>query len=110
MHQWSSSVLILAAGLTYPQVSLPNKSGSADPLVEVLISLMQLLISLVGILAVLAFVISGIFYLTSAGDEDRMERGKRGMIYAVVGLVISVASFIILTAIYNWLVGEKSVF
>jgi len=110
MHELSSLVLILAANLTYPQVNLPNKSGASDPVVEVLISLMQLLISLVGILGVLGFVIAGIFYLTSAGDENRMEQGKRGMIYAIIGLVVALASFIILTAINSWLVGEKSVF
>ena len=110
MDHLSSLVLVLATNLTYPQVNLPNKSGAADPVVQVLISVMQMLIGLVGILAVVAFVISGIFYLTSAGDENRMEQGKRGMIYAVLGLVVALASFIILTAIYNWMVGEKSAF
>lgn len=88
-----------------------NRSNLANtPLGQVLGNLAHALLLLVGILAVIAFAISGIFYLTAAGNEDRMETGKRGMMYAIIGLVVALAGLIIVNAVNTWLIQENSTF
>jgi len=88
-----------------------NRSNLANtPLGTVLGNLAHALLLLVGILAVIAFAISGIYYLTAAGNEDRMEAGKRGMMYAIIGLVVALAGLIIVNAVNTWLVKENSTF
>ncbi len=61
--------------------------------------LMNWLLGIIGVLAVIAFVISGIQYLTSAGDEQMAETAKRNMTYAIIGLVIALAGLIIVNAV-----------
>jgi len=56
-------------------------------------------LGLIGILSVIGFVISGIFYLTSAGDEDQAKRAKTIMIYTITGLSVALVSLIIVNAI-----------
>ncbi len=52
-----------------------------------------------GILGVIGFVISGIMYLTAAGDEDRMKAAKRAMMYSIIGVVVGLLGVVILQAI-----------
>ncbi len=48
-----------------------------------------------GIVAVLMLVISGIRYITSDGDPGRTQSARKGIIYALIGLVIIGSAFII---------------
>jgi len=100
-----------AAAGTVDILNNANKSNlSNTALGTVLGNLAHALLLLVGILAVIAFAISGIYYLTAAGNEDRMENGKRGMMYAIIGLVVALAGLIIVNAVNTWLVKENSTF
>ena len=60
---------------------------------------MNWLLGLVGVLAVIAFVISGILYLTAAGDEEQIEKAKTTMMYASIGLVVAFLGLIVVNAI-----------
>ena len=44
---------------------------------------------IIGVLAVLMFVISGVFFVTSRGDPGRVATAKRIAIYAAVGTAIA---------------------
>lgn len=76
----------------------------------VIASLMRWLLYLVGFLAVIAFVISGILYLTAAGDDERIERAKTAMIYAIVGVIVALMGLIIINAVDSWLGGDTSTY
>lgn len=52
-----------------------------------------------GIIGVIGFVISGIMYLTAAGDEDRMQAAKRAMFYSILGAVVGLLGVVILQAV-----------
>lgn len=90
-------------------------SGSASELSSarisvVVLTLMRWLLYLVGFLAVIAFVISGILYLTAAGDDDKIEKAKTTMIYAIVGVIVALMGLIIINAVSTWLGGTTSQF
>lgn len=62
----------------------------------------QVLLFLLGFLAVLAIlmiVISGIIYMTSAGDEGRIESAKKYLTYAIIGLVVALLGWVIVTVV-----------
>jgi len=85
------------SGVCFPdatEVGLGNMS-----VFDFLQVLMNWLLGIIGVLAVIAFVISGIQYLTSAGDEKMAETAKRNMTYAIIGLVIALAGLIIVNAV-----------
>lgn len=47
--------------------------------------------SIIGALAVLMFIISGIYFVISAGSQDKVKRAKDIAIYAAVGAGIAIA-------------------
>lgn len=48
-----------------------------------------------GVLAIIMIIIGGFLYLTSAGDEEKAKKGKKFLLYALLGLVILSISYAI---------------
>lgn len=65
-----------------------------------IVSILNVIIGVAGIVAVIFIVIGGINYMTSGGDNTKVEKGKKTILYAVIGLVICALSF----AIVNWVI------
>ncbi len=61
--------------------------------------------SVVAILAVLMIVVSGLIYITSAGDSGRVTLAKTALTAAIIGLAIAVAAPALLKEIYTVLGG-----
>ena len=74
---------------------------------EVIQRLMQWLLYILGFIAVIAFVISGLIYLTSGGNEDRASTAKNAMVYAIIGVVVALLGLIILNAANSWLLVKN---
>lgn len=67
------------------------RSGDLPTFVATII---RWLIGLIGVVLVAMFVYGGTMYATSAGNDERVETGKKIMIYAVIGTAIIVVAFI----------------
>ncbi|HSX30400.1 MAG TPA: pilin [Candidatus Saccharimonadales bacterium] len=78
--------------------ALPNKGGT-DPAQAALGTGLQILFGIVGVMAVLIIVISGFRYITAHGDPSAVATARRSLVYALVGLVISLAAFSIVTLV-----------
>lgn len=92
-------------------VCVPTTAGtglSSATVSATLVTFMLWLLGILNILGILAFVISGIQYLTAAGDEDQARTAKRNMTYAVVGVAIALSSYMIITAIDRIFAGNAS--
>jgi len=48
-------------------------------------------------------VISGIMYLTAAGDEDQITKAKSAMKWSIVGVIVGLGGFVAIQAIDSWL-------
>lgn len=55
---------------------------------------------IVGILSVIMIIYAGIRYVTAHGDKGQVEGAKNTLIYAIVGLVVSIVAY----ALVNWVV------
>lgn len=75
----------------------------------IILALMNWLLVIVGVVAIIAFLIAGIIYLTSAGDDSRMERAKNAMIASIIGIIVALSGYVALQAISLWL-NSSSVF
>ena len=62
-------------------------------------TIVKWLLGFVGALAVLMIVIAGIMYLTSGGDEGRVEKAKQWLIYAIIGLIVALLGWVIVSTI-----------
>jgi len=67
-------------------------------------------IGIFAMLAVLGFVVSGIMYLTSAGDEKKAEDAKNIMKWSIIGTIVGFGAFVIVNAINIALTGTSSFF
>jgi len=73
---------------------------------DVVTRILNLLLSVLGIIAIISLVIGGGMYLTSYGDEKRIETAKKIVTYAIMGIVIALASIIIVREVGN-LLGQN---
>lgn len=62
-------------------------------------NLLLWLLMIFGFLGIIGFVISGIMYVTAAGDEGKMETGKKAMLYSITGIAVGLAGIIVIEAV-----------
>ena len=62
----------------------------------------------VGIIATIVIIIGGVFYITSQGDAGKIARAKSTIIYAAIGLVITLLAFAITTFVTGAIAGNGS--
>lgn len=92
-------------------VCIPSDTGlSSSTVADVLLTFMNWLLGLLGLFGIIAFVISGIQYLVSAGDDDTISTAKRNMKYSIIGVMVALSGFIIIQAVNTLLQGTSSNF
>lgn len=106
-----AATLASAPMVVMAQFQTPTGTGlPAGSIVGIITSGMNWLLIIVGILGVIGFVISGIIYLTAAGDEDQIGKGKKAMIYSIVGVVVALIGVVIIQAVQGLLGGSNKTF
>ncbi len=67
-------------------------------------NIIGILLYVAGIISVIVIVVSGFRYVTSNGDAAAASRAKNGIVYALIGLVITVMAY----AIVNFILSNLS--
>ena len=81
------------------QAKLINPLGEGTTIYQLIGRIIKALLGLSGSAALLMFVYGGFQYLTSAGDSNKVKKGKDTLINAVLGLAIIFGSFVIVNQI-----------
>lgn len=96
-------VLAQAGGYNPPDCELVGlPCGKVEDIVS---NFAMWLLGIFGTIGVIAFVIAGIMYLTAAGDETKVERAKKMLLYGVVGIIVGLLGLIIQKTIFFLLQG-----
>jgi len=82
------------SGITGVHPSFDAKEG-----IDQMVGITNFIVGFVGPVAVLALVIGGLMYSFSAGNEDTMEKAKRIVIAAFVGIIIIYGAFAIVSTV-----------
>lgn len=69
--------------------------------------LVNFFLGLIGIVAVLYLVINGYRYVVARGDEAQMTQAKKGIMFAVIGLLFVLGAYTIIATILNF--GARTV-
>jgi len=87
-----------------------NNVISANPptITQIISNFMKWILGILGMLSVIGFAISGILYLTSAGDEERIKKAKSAMVYSIIGVIVGLMGFVIIAAVQNMLSGSST--
>lgn len=91
---------IAAVSSEEQKTTLPNPIGTTD--VKVLIArIISTVLGLVGAIALALFVYGGLVWMTAGGSPDKIKKGKDILVWAVLGLALIFASYIILNFIFG---------
>ncbi len=85
-------------------VKLDNPLGD-DPdskdINSVIAQVIKSVLGIIGALALVAFVVGGVRWLTSAGSEEKVTKGTHSMLYAAIGIIVIFTSYAILKTIMS---------
>lgn len=73
--------------------------AGALTLSEIALRVLNFLLGTMGIVALVMLVIGAIMYLTSAGDKDRIDKGKEIFKYSLIGVLLAMSSMVLVTQI-----------
>ena len=81
-------------------ITLPTGTGLSSKGIDVVLTdVLKWFLGLLGVLAMLMIVVSGIMYITSGGDDGRVEKAKSMLTYSIIGLVVALLSYAIVKVI-----------
>lgn len=102
-----------AAILSFPVSALAQYAAPtgtnlpSNSIFKIIQGIMNWLLALVGIFGVIGFAIAGILYLTAAGDEERINKAKSAMMYAIIGVIVALVGLVALKAAESMLGAQQ---
>lgn len=100
---YSGLCAVVILGLTMPvyaAYTLPNPINADSP-EELISNVIQVILGVTGSISLLMFVYGGFIWLTSAGNSERVSRGKNVFVWATIGLVVIFTSYVVLRTIFG---------
>jgi hypothetical protein len=92
-------------------VCFPTNTGLSNASIsDIIENLLYWLMGIFTVLAIMAFVFSGIQYLTSAGIEERATTAKKNVGNSALGVLVGLSGFVIVRAIASALSGTSIFF
>ena len=74
---------------------------------EYAVNVTNFILGFLGLVGVLMVIYGGFMYLTAAGETDQMDKGKKSIMYAIIGILIVMASFAIVNTVIQAPTGEE---
>ena len=102
--------LIIGANFAYAAAtSLKNPLGDGvdDPR-AIVGNVIKALFGIVGSLALAIFIFGGFTWVTSAGNEEKIKKGKDMIMWAAFGLIVVFASYALVTFVLSALTGAST--
>jgi len=109
-YGWAAYIMVMPC-IVGAQFTAPGGTGlPSGGVVQILTNGMNWILIIVGILGVIGFVIAGIIYLTAAGDDDQIAKGKKAMVYSIVGVIVALLGVVVIKAVQALLGGNSTNF
>lgn len=96
-------VPVASADLTDAASQAKGVARSAD-ITQLMLKVINYAIIIIGVLGVLIFIYAGFLYLTAAGDQERITKAKDTLLYAIIGIVVSVLGFVAVATVQRFIV------
>ncbi len=74
-------------------------SGGQTGLRGIVLTIVNFFLTFLGLLAVIMVIYGGFLYVSSAGNEENVNKAKKILLYAVVGIVVIIVSFALVNTI-----------
>jgi hypothetical protein len=97
-----SFIPVHAQGLINPG-DVPGKiataTGGQGSFRQLVLTILNFFLGFLGLLAVVMIIYGGILYVSAAGAQEKIDKGKKIIMYAIVGIVIILLSFAIVNTV-----------
>ena len=108
------AIVGLAIGIAAPSImkelagilgwtSTPANVAGAQTLSQIALNVLDFLLGISGVLTLIMMIVGAIMYLTSAGEEERINTGKKIFWSSVIGIIIIMSSMVIVKQIANFI-------
>lgn len=68
---------------------------------EMVLYWIKVLLTILGTIAFVAFIWAGVLYITAFAREENVEQAKKAMIYAAIGIIIILISYVVVEFLIN---------
>jgi hypothetical protein len=99
-------------GLTVSDTDCTLKSpdqvgGLSNYIWKIVLNVIEIVLNLIGYLAVFLIIFGGFQFMTNGGEAAKVEKAKKTILNAVIGLIISIAAIAIVNLIFGAINGFK---
>ena len=99
-EQGATTFTQFSGGLTAPSTEGYDESLTQQTnLRDFVINVVNFVLGFLGLLAVIIVIYGGFLYLTAMGNEEKTGKGKKSIMYAVIGIVIILISFALVNTV-----------
>jgi prepilin signal peptidase PulO-like enzyme (type II secretory pathway) len=99
------STAVLAADT----IALPNPLGDKNNSPQIIVgNVIRALLGIVGSLALGVFILGGLTWVISAGNEEKVKKGKDMVMWAAFGLVLILVSYALVNFVITAIAGGSS--
>lgn len=91
----------------YNRQSAACSGGDASAVDNLAVKIVNAMLYLVGAGAVITIIYAGIQYATSGGNSQKIEKAKKVLIYAVVGLVVAIFAYALVNYVLTMIFGTS---
>jgi cytochrome bd-type quinol oxidase subunit 2 len=95
----------IASAQVLDPAKLPSSISSGPTVAQLINNVVGILFFVVGVASVIVLIVAGIMFVVSAGNEKQTKQARDAILYAVVGIIVSVAAFAI-TSFINTSLGN----
>ncbi len=75
---------------------------------DIIGTVIRVMLGIIGGLTLLMFVWGGFQWLTSAGSPEKIKSGMQTMVWAVIGVMLVLASYLLLSTFLSFLTGKAT--
>jgi len=82
---------------------LAEATGGQGNLRQLVLTFLNFFLGFLGLIAVIMIIYGGVLYVTAAGEQEKVDKGKKIIMYAVIGIVIILLAFALVNTILGGL-------
>jgi len=88
---------------------LAEATGGEGSFRNLILTFLNFFLGFLGLLAVIMVIYGGVLYVTAAGNQEKIDNGKKIIMYAIVGIVIILLAFALVNTILSGLGAGQDV-
>lgn len=78
---------------------ISTATGGQGSARQLILTILNFFLGFLGLLAVIMIIYGGILYVSAAGNQESIDKGKKIIMYAIIGLVVILLSFAIVNTV-----------